>query len=269
MKEIHKKTSFVSFLGGIGVSGFGVIYYFYFFESFLENGFILMEIAITAVALLGAGIYFKNAYEKLDIDEQKETESAFNEETLRELNIQWVPSPFPKMYNVDCDGNPLFKIEPSKRHPFMRKLTFFSPFANGFIIPVTYDILDMQDQVLASFTAWTNGNKYVLTLYDRQGAELGFFEQRLTESKLKNKGTLFHADRSIWRQLSADSVAGDIDVQDGEGSLTANYRFGIFPYALKPAFASTVHHDHIRFGHQITIEEKFAYTMIFFFWLRK
>lgn len=269
MKEIYKKTSFVSFLGGVGATVLGVFYYLYFYKSFSENGLILMEIAITAVALLGAGIYFKGVHNKLNVDERTNEESQFNGEALRELNIQWVPSPFPKMYNVDEDGNPLFKIEPCKQHPFMRKLTFFSPFANGFIIPVTYDILDMENHVLASFTSWTNGNRYELTLFNVQGEVIGSFEQKLTESKMKNKGTLSHADGSVWRKLEAKNMAGDIDVQNREGILTASYRFGMFPYALKPAFASTAHHDHVRIGDQITREEKLAYAMIFFFWLRK
>ena len=37
-----------------------------------------------------------------------------NLESLNELNFQRVPALLPKMYNVDSNGNPLFKIEPSK-----------------------------------------------------------------------------------------------------------------------------------------------------------
>ena len=37
-----------------------------------------------------------------------------NLEDLDELNLQRVPAFLLKMYNVDSNGNPLFKIEPSE-----------------------------------------------------------------------------------------------------------------------------------------------------------
>lgn len=228
----------------------------------------LVEIGLGAVALLGAGVYFRSAHDKLGDGKQLGETSNFDLENLHELNVQWVPSPFPKMYNVDSEGNPTFKIEPSKRKPVVRKLTFFSLFSNGFLFSATYDILDMQDCLVASFTNWTNGNRYVLTLYDTNGVKIGRFEQRLTQSKLKNRGTLFHAEDSVWRELEAKNMAGDIDIKGEEGETTATYRYGRFPYALKPAFQAEAHHSHIRFGSHVSNDEKLAYTMIFFFWLR-
>ena len=50
--------------------------------------------------------------------------------------------------------------------------------------------------------------------------------------------------------------------------MTVSYRFGIFPYAMNPAFVSTAHHEHVRFGAHISSDEKLAYTMIFFLWLK-
>lgn len=266
MKEIYRKTSFVSFIGGIGAILFLFFYYLIFYDNFSEDSLILLESGVVAVSLLIAGTYFKKASAKL---EENQIDSDIDLNKLDELNVQWAPSLFPTMYNVDADGNPLFKIEPSKRKPIARKLTFFSLFSNGFLFTATYDVLDMEDGLLASFTSWTNGNRYVLTLYSADGVKIGQFEQRLTKSKLKNMGTLFYADHSIWRELEAANMAGDIDIKGEDGETTATYRYGRFPYALNPAFQAEALHSHIRFGSHISNDEKLAYTMIFFFWLKE
>lgn len=266
MKEIYRKTSFVSFIGGIGAILFLIFYYLVLYDNFSHNGLIVLESGVVAVSLLIAGVYFKKASVKL---EEIHADSDIDLNKLYELNIQWAPSLFPTMYNVDADGKPLFKIEPSKRKPITRKLTFFSLFSNGFLFKVTYDVLDMEDGLLASFTIWTNGNRYILTLFNTAGAKIGYFEQQLIKSKLKNMGTLFHEDHSIWRELEAKNIAGDINVKGREGEMTATYRYGRFPYALNPAFQAEALHSHIRFGSHISNDEKLAYTMIFFFWLKK
>ena len=266
MKEIYKKSSLVSFLTAIGAIVFGIFYYYYYGDS--ENGELLFGVGFVTLASLVMGFYFKQVYEKLDDVTIEDGETVLDVQEVNELNIQWVPSPFPKMYNVNSEGQPVFKIEPSKRKPIARKLTFFSFFANGFIFPATYDILDMQDNLLATFTNWTNGNLYVLKLFDAKDVEIGYFEQRLTKSKLKNMGTLFYRDGSVWQELEAKNISGDIDVRDAEGKLVATYRYGRFPYALHPAFEAEGLQNHIRFGEAISNEEKLAYTMIFFFWLK-
>ena len=141
------------------------------------------------------------------------------------------------MYHVNSNGEPIFKIEPSKKRPFARKLTFIKFFSEGFIIPATYDMLTMNDEQLASFTIWNNGNRFVLTLYDVNGKKLGYFEQWLTKSVLKNRGILFRKNDTVWRELEANNMAGDIDVRDEKEKLTATYRYGRFPYALKPSIS--------------------------------
>ena len=266
MKEIYRKTSFVSFIGGVGVTLFLVLYYLIFYDNFSDDSLILLESGVVAVSLLVAGVYFKKASAKL---EEIQVDSDIDLNKLYELNIQWVPSLYPTRYNVNADGKPLFKIEPSSRRPIARKLTFFSLFSNGFLFKVTYDVLDMEDGLLASFTSWTNGNRYVLTLFNANGVKIGYFEQQLTKSKLKNMGTLFHTDHSIWRELEAANMAGDIDIKGTDGEMTATYRYGRFPYALNPAFQAEALHSHIRFGSHISNDEKLAYTMIFFFWLKE
>ncbi|MEK5036731.1 hypothetical protein [Sporosarcina sp. FSL K6-3457] len=265
MKEIYRKTSKVSFIGGIGATIFGIIFYFYGYEGFSENGDTLLEAGLFAVALIGAGFYFKSAHEKLS----NETMSAslLSLEDLHELNFQRVPALLPKMYNVDPNGNPLFTIEPSKGR-LSRWLTVFNLFEKGFIIPVHYDILDTSGQRIAAFTIRDNVKRYELSLRNSDGTLMSTYVQYLGKSALKNRGILYHADGAVWREIEAKSMAGDIDVKDEEGKMTASYRFGIFPYAMNPAFVSTAHHEHVKLGTHISVDEKLAYIMIFFLWLK-
>lgn len=266
MEEIYKKTTGVSFLVSLVATLSWVIYYYYY--GFSGNSELLLGVGLLIIGSLVTGCYFKVASGRLADITMEDENTVLDLQDVRELNIQWVPSPFPRMYNVNSEGQPVLKIEPSKRKPISRKLTFFSFFANGIIMPATYDILDMQDNIMASFTNWTNGNRYVLRLFDVQGLEVGYFEQRLTKSKFKNMGTLFHPDGSVWQELEAKNIAGDIDVKNEEGKIAATYRYGRFPYALHPAFQAVALQSHIKFGATISKEEKLAYTMIFFFWLK-
>ena len=248
---------------------YATIFYFVWYEGFTVNGEKLIGYIILAMLLLGTGFYFNNARKSLGDETTSDIDIDNQFESIRELNVQWVPSFLPKMYNVDANGKPLFQIEPSKRRPITRKLTFIKLFSEGFVIPATYDILDMYEERLASFSIWNNGNRFVLTFYDKKGKKLGYFEQWLTKSLLKNRGTLFHENDTIWRELVANNMSGDIDVKDDQEKVTATYRYGIFPYALNPAFQAEALQSHIRFGSHISDKEKIAYTMIFFFWLKK
>ncbi len=65
MKEIYRKTSIAGFIGGTGLILFSILYYFIWYEGFSVNGDVLFEIGIVGVFSLGAGVYFKKAYEKL------------------------------------------------------------------------------------------------------------------------------------------------------------------------------------------------------------
>ena len=267
MKGIYRRTSIVSFISGIGAIILGAIFYFYGYESFTENGDILVEIGLIALIAIGAGFYFKSAYEKISDGTAGANDSLLNLESLNELNFQRVPALLPRMYNVDSNGEPLFTIEPSKGH-LSRWLTVITLFEKGFIIPVHYDILDMNGQQIAKFTIRDNVKRYEMSLRKLDGTLMSTYVQRLSKSALKNRGLLHRSDGSVWRELEAKSIAGDIDVKDEEGRMTASYRFGIFPYAMKPAFVSTAHHEHVRFGPHISSDEKLAYTMIFFLWLK-
>ncbi|WP_342506951.1 hypothetical protein [Sporosarcina sp. FSL K6-2383] len=265
MKEIYRKTSKVSFIGGIGATIFGVIFYLFRYEGFSKNGDTLFEAGLFALALIGAGFYFKNAHEKLS----NETMSAslLDLEDLHELIFQRVPGLLPRMYNVDANGNPLFIIEPAKGR-LSRWLTVFNLLEKGFIIPVHYDILDMTGRKMASFTMHDDVKRYELSLWKPDSTLMSTYVQYLSKSALKNRGILYHSDGAVWRELEAKNMAGDIDVKDEEGRMTASYRFGIFPYVMNPAFVSTAHHEHVRFGPHISSDEKLAYIMIFFLWLK-
>jgi hypothetical protein len=269
MKKIYRKTSIFSFVGGSIAAIYAIVFYFVWFKGFSVNGETLIVSGVSAISLLIAGLFFNNAQQNLRDETMAEIESDVHFEDIDELILQWMPSFYPTMHNVNAEGISLFQIIPTKRRPFARKLTAIKILSEGFILPATYDILDMKEELLASFTVWNNGNRFLLTLHSRDGKRIGYFEQWLTKSVLKNRGTLFHENDRVWRELTANNMAGDIDVVDDNGKMTAKYRFGRFPYALHPAFEAEGLHNYIRFGNHISNEEKLAYTMIFFFWLKK
>lgn len=264
MKEIYRKTSIVSFVGGTGLVLFCIFYYFVWYEGFFVNGDVLYEVGIVGVFSLGAGVYFKKAYEKL-LDHPV-VDSEWDMEDVGELNLKRVPSLLPKFVHVDHNGQPVFQIQPSKKQ-FRRKLLIFQLFEKGMVFPVDYDITTMDGSVLATIRITNNVKQFTLTLKKPDGAVIGRYIQQLSKSAVKNRGTLYYADGTVWRQLEAKNMAGDIDVTDEEGGRTASYRYGLFPYAMHPAFQSTGDHDHVRFGEKISADEKLAYVMIFFFWL--
>lgn len=264
MKEIYRKTSIIGFIGGIGLILFFFLYYFIWYEGFSVNGDVLFEIGIGGLAALGAGFYFKHAYEKM-VDHEV-IESKWDLESVGELILKRVPSVLPKLYHVDQNGQPLFQIQPTKGR-FGNGLLFFSLFEKGMVVPVEYDISSMDGRPLATFHIKNNVKQFTLTLKKPDGTVIGRYIQQLSKSAIKNRGTLYHADGTVWRQLDAENMAGDIDVTDEEGIRTASYRYGRFPYAAHPVFQSTAHHEYVGFGTHISTEEKLAYIMIFYFWL--
>jgi hypothetical protein len=267
MIEIYRKTWISGFIIGIGFAVFCILFYFIGYTSFVGNGDVLVINGLIALFSIGAGFRFKSVHEKLVNKSIDIPVSTLNLESLDELILKRIPSFLLKMYNVDSDGNPLFGIEPSKGR-LSRWLTFFELFEKGFIIPVHYDISDMHGQRLATIKIRNNIKRDELTLKKPDGTVIATYVEQLWKAKLKNRGVLNHADGSFWRVLEAKAIAGDIDVKDDEGRMTARYRFGIFPYAMRPVFQSTAHHEHVQFGAHISSDEKLAYTMVFFLWLK-
>lgn len=267
MIEIYKKTWIFGFVIGIGFAVFCILYYFIGYISFMGNGDVLVINGLIALFSIGAGFRFKSVHEKLVNETIDIPVSTLNLENLDELILKRIPSFLFKMYNVDSDGNPLFVIEPSKGR-LSKWLTFFELFEKGFFIPMYYDISDMDGQKLATFTIRNNMKFDELTLKKPDGAVMATYVQQHWKSKLKNRGVLYHADGSVWQELEAKAMAGDIDIEDDEGRMTVRYRFGIFPYAMRPVFQSTAHHEHVQLGAHISSDEKLAYTMVFFLWLK-
>lgn len=266
VKEIYRKTSIVSFISGVGGILFCVFYYFFLYESFADDGEFFIQFGTGAIFAIGGGFYFRSAYEKLE--DHREEVSELNVDNIHELNIQWVPSPFRKMYNVNSDGEPLMKIEQSKGHMLTKWLLFFDVFANGFLIPTTYNITDMDGKLFGIIEMKTNVKRHKLTLKRPDGKVIGYFIQDFLKSAIKNKGVLYYANDTVWRELNAKNISGDLDVKDEEGLITASYRYGMFPHALNKAFESTSLNHHVRLSSHISKDEKLAYSMIFFLWLR-
>ncbi|MBO0587799.1 hypothetical protein [Sporosarcina sp. E16_8] len=267
MIEIYRKTWISGFVIGIGFAVFCIIFYFIGYSSFMENGDVLVINGSIALFSIGTGFRFKNVHRKLVNEKIDMPVRTLDLGDLDELILKRIPSLLFKMYNVDSDGNPLFVIEPSKGR-LSRWLTFFELFEKGFIIPVHYGILDINGQPLATITIRSNIKRDELTLKEPDGTVIASYVQQHWKAKLKNQGVLYHADGSVWRELKAKAIAGDIDVKDGEGRMAARYRFGIFPYAMRPVFQSTAHHEHVQFGTHISSDEKLAYIMVFFLWLK-
>ena len=86
MKEIYRKTSIFGFIGGTGLILFCILFYFIWYEGFSVNGDVLFELGILGVFTLGAGFYFKHAYEKM-VDHEV-IESEWDMESVRELILK-------------------------------------------------------------------------------------------------------------------------------------------------------------------------------------
>lgn len=264
MREIYRKTSIFGFVGGTGLILFCILYYFIWYKGFSVNGDVLFELGLWGVFAIGAGFYFNQAYEKMA--DQKVIESEWDMESVGELILKRVPSLLPKFYHVDQNGQPLFQIQPTNGR-FGSRLLFISSFEKGPVFPVSYDISSMDGHPIATFHIKNNVKQFTLTLKKPDGTHVARYIQQLSKSAMKNRGTLYHTDGTVWRQLEAKNMAGDIDVTDEEGRRTASYRYGLFPYAAYPAFQRTAHHEYVGFGEHVSVEEKLAYLMIFFFWL--
>ena len=137
---------------------------------------------LIALCSIGTGFRFKSVHEKLVNETIDISVSTLNLENLDELILKRIPSFLFKMYNVDSDGNPLFVIEPSKGR-FSRWLTFFELFEKGFFIPVHYDILDMNGQLLATITIRSNVKRDELILKKPDGTVMATYVTATLESK--------------------------------------------------------------------------------------
>lgn len=216
---------------------------------------------------LGSWVYFKKAYIRLNEGVQPTEKVEWGVDELQELIFERVPSLLPKTAIVDKHGQILFTIEPSKGNP-TRWLTFFDVFQKGLFFSIHYDIVDREGRPLAHILIKNNFKQAKLILRSPSGAVIGTYIEEFKKSALKNRGILYKADGTLWRELKAKNMSGDIDVLDDSSRLTAKYRFGIFPYPMHPAFQSQTHHEYVKLGSHISHEEKLAYTMIFFFWLK-
>ncbi|MHC8515267.1 hypothetical protein [Sporosarcina sp. ITBMC105] len=264
MKNIYRKLYIFSFSGGCVLAVLSVVYYFIWHDQFGVNGALLVELGIAAIAAIGSGFYFRHAFHKLKTADETSTD-VFHFEEVTELTLKRVPALIPKIVHVDSSGQPQFMIVPNRNwaRPFM----VFKLFEKGLIFPVTYTICDMNGSPIATFRIKNTVKQVTLSLWSSEGLLIGTYIQQLAKSVLVNRGMLYGSNGSIWRQLEAKNMTGDIDVTDEQGRMTATYRYGRFPYATHPAFVSTAHHDYVRFGSHISTDEKLAYTMIFFFWL--
>jgi len=118
-----------------------------------------------------------------------------------------------------------------------------------------------------SFTVKNEWKQFRVTITDEQDEIIGVYFQPWLNSVFKNRGILFLDNQKLSRKIESKNMTGDIDIRDEDSRVTASYRFGIFPYALHPAFQAIPSNIHIKLGPHISTDERKIYLAIFYFWL--
>ncbi|WP_019414203.1 hypothetical protein [Paenisporosarcina sp. TG20] len=265
MKNIYARSS--TFFFRISIVSFIVlpIVTYLTYIDFFSNFEPLIFVGVSALFSSGTGFYLKQISEKLPEFTSINPGTAF---LMNGFNFQQDVSWYSRLYLVSHEGEQLFVIEPTTKKPIARFLTVSSVISSGLIIPITYDVMTLNRSRLFSFTVKNEWKKFRVTIMDEQDNTIGVYLQPWLKSAMKNKGTLFYPNHDVWRQIEAKNMTGDIDIRDEESRITASYRFGMFPYALHPAFQAIPNNVHIKLGPHISTNERKVYLGIFYFWLQ-
>jgi len=146
-------------------------------------------------------------------------------------------------------------------------LTVFSLVSSGLIMPITYDVMSLNQTRIFSFTVKNEWKQFRVTTTDEQDEIIGVYYQPWLNSALKSKGVLYLDNLKLSRKIESKNMTADIDIRDEDSRVIASYRFGIFPYALHPAFQASSTNIHIKLGPHISTDERKIYLAIFYFWL--
>lgn len=262
MKEIYKKTARYSLIACIVLSVIGVAFVIFYWIGIKILGDFFLLIDISILTTFGTSLFFRMAAKKItDVDVEVMDESF----QLQELIVQGVPSPFSKFVLVNSKGQILYHIQPTDRQPIRKWLTIFPYFATGLLTPITYDIIANNGARIASIQFKNEWKRTVIWIGNHESEIVGRAELPLLKNTFRHTGTLFNAEGKEWRTIRAKSVAGDIDIRDDEGLITASYRFGLFPYAMHEAFQAVPNNYHVRLGAHISEEERLSYVGIFMY----
>lgn len=264
MKNLYARYAVYSLrMGILGIITLTVIAYLTHI-GFFSDYELLGIVGISTVFSFGGATYFKQTSAKLPEFTSMKTHTDFR---LKEFNFQNDVSLVPRLYLVSHEGEQLYVIEPTLRKPIFRFFTVFNFVASGWTIPITYDVMSLDRSQIFSFTVKNEWKQFRITVLNERDETIAIYVQNWLKSVVKNKGTLYHSDQSIWREIASKNMSGDIDIRDDENRVTASYRFGIFPYTLNPAFQALSNNIHIKLGPQISMDERKTYLALFYFWL--
>jgi hypothetical protein len=264
VKNIYARSSIYSFrIGILAIITFLIVAYLTYIGYF-PNFELLSIVGVSTVFSFGGSFYFKRVSEQLPALTSTRVNTDFS---ITEFNFQFDVSWYSRLFLVSHKGEQLFVIEPTKRKPISRVMTFSSFISSGISIPMTYDVMTLEQSRLFSFTVKNEWKQFRITIMDDQDAIIGVYLQPWFKSAMKNKGSLHHPNHDTWRQIEAKNMTGDIDIRDEENRMTASYRFGMFPYAMHPSFQASSNNIHIKLGPHISNDERKVYLAIFYFWL--
>lgn len=126
---------------------------------------------------------------------------------------------YSRLYLVSQEGEQLFIVEPTKRKPLVRYLTFFSVVSSGLLVPITYDVMSLNRSPIFSFTVKNDWKQFRVTILDEQEETIGVYCQPWRTSVLKNQGVLYLDSMKLSRKIESKNMTGDIDIRDEESRL--------------------------------------------------
>ena len=264
MKHIYERTAQYAKMGCL----FGLIMYIslviIFRDSLLKDFELHITMGWTLIILFSVAFMFQQAANKLPIEQKTDTQQFSSEFPLKELNYQSDVSIIPRSYLVSHTGERLYGISPTEEQPVVRKLNAFPFIRKGMLLPVTYDVVTMDGQLVSKFTIANKLKFMQIQVFDHNQVHLSTVVLPLFS--VKNRAIVFDSNREKTHQMEAKSMYGDIDINDFNGKRLASYRFGMFPYATHPAFELQGMNVHVSLAEGLSTIEKLTFTALFYYW---
>ncbi|MEI4772008.1 hypothetical protein WAX74_20645 [Psychrobacillus sp. FJAT-51614] len=254
MRHIYERSAKYAKLGSILTLGVYIVLVIIFRDMLLYDYETHFLIGFTVFILFSTSFVIQNAADKLQDEQQVDSEYYSAEFPLNELNFQRDVSIIPMTYLVSGRGERLYKIEPDEKHGIKRMLTAISLFQKGMLFPITYNLSTIDNHIVSQFT-FINKLKFIqIKIYDHTKKHISTVV--MPSFSVKNRAIIFNAINEKMLQMEAKSMYGDIDIDDSNGKRLAKYRFGIFPYATHPAFEIQAVNVHVSLAHDLSHDQK-------------
>ena len=264
MKHIYEKTAKYTKFGSILLAGIYIVLLLVFRDGMWKDFENHLAIGFTLFFLYGSSFFFQHASEKLP-DEKKIDSNYYSADfPIQELNFQRDVSLIPQTYLVSGTGERLYMVTPIEEQPFRRKLSILNMFRLGMFFPITYQLITMDKKVVSTFSIYNKLKYRQIKVYDHNSLHITSIV--MPPMSLKNRAIIFDANNEKLLQMEANSMYGDIDVNDLNSNWLATYRFGIFPYATHPAFEVQAVNVHVSLAHNLTHTQKLTLTALFYYW---